>query len=200
MKKMKITTLMSIVSVCAVTSAMAAVPMPGGWYLEANGGTSRISNASYVSGSSLSTAGLAWNVNGGYKFIPFFATEIGYTHYADSSAKVNGIKVAEATNYSYDAAFKPLLPIGDTGLELFAKLGVSHLHSNVKNTNTSYTTAHGIAVSTGTNNATSYYFGLGGDYSFLPALAVNAQWQRAKGNNKTGNLSLYSLGVSYLFG
>ncbi len=199
MKKIKIALItMSMTSIGALTSAYAVAPLPTGWYVEANAGGSRISNASYAAGSSLSSSGLGWNINGGYKFIPFFTAEAGYTQYANTSAKIAGTKVATATSYSYDIAGKALLPIGDTGAELFAKLGAARLHSNVKST--TFATNNGIGVNTGTSNATGYYFGLGADYSFLPSAAVNAQWQRAKGNSTTGNMDLYSLGVSYLFG
>lgn len=192
-KKITLTTI-GVLMTSFMTSAMAVAPLPTGWYLEANGGSSKVSDASYADGSSLTNSGIAGNLNVGYKFIPFFAAEVGYTKYADTTSKINGVKVATASYYSYDIAARPLLPIGDTGAELFAKLGIAHLHSNVKSDNSAYD------VSTGTNNVNGYYFGLGADYSFLPMLAANVQWQRAKGNSKTGTLNLYSIGLSYLFG
>lgn len=193
-------TSVSIAALCVCTSVLAVSPLPNAWYLEANGGGSKVTNASYASNSSLSSSGIGWNLNVGYKFMPFFAGEIGYTNYAKTSSKVNGVKIATATYYSYDIAGKPILPIGDTGLELFAKLGIAHLNANVKASNSSYAKANGIVVSTGSKNANGLYFGLGADYYFLPELAANVQWNRAKGNSKTGNLNLYSVGVSYLFG
>jgi len=201
-KKIKIVAFASacIATICATTSVFAVAPLPNGWYLEGNGGYSSINNGNYVSGSSISTTGIAWNLNGGYKFSPFFGGEVGYTRYSNSAAKVNAVKVAKATYYSYDIAGKGILPIGDSGFELFAKLGIARLNAKVSSTNSSYAIANGINVSTGTNASTGYYFGLGADYSFLPALALNGQWQRAKGNNKTGTQNLYSLGMSYLFG
>ncbi len=202
MKSFKIITFASasMMTACLSTGALAVAPLPIGWYLEANVGAPKISNVSYASNSSLSTSGLGWGINGGYKFMPFFAAEIGYTNYANSTAKVNGVKIATATYYSYDIAGKPILPIGDTGFELFAKLGIAHLNANVKSANSSYAKANNIVVSTGTKNVNGLYYGLGAEYYFIPALAVNGQWARAKGNSKTGNLSMYSLGVSYLFG
>lgn len=190
----------SILSAGVMTSAMAVAPLPMGWYVDANVGTAKVTNASYASGSSFSNSGVGWNLNVGYKFTPFFAAEAGYTNYANSTSKVNGVKIATATYYTYDAAGKGILPIGDTGAELFAKLGIAHLNSNVKAENSSYATANGIAVSTGTSNVNGYYYALGAAYYFIPALAGNIQWQRAKGNSKTGNLALTSLGISYLFG
>ncbi len=192
--------LAGVVTTVVASSAMAVAPLPTGWYLEGNVGSSKVNDVNFVANSSLTNTGVAGNLNLGYKFIPFFATELGYTRYSDSTSKVNGVKVATTKYYSYDIAAKPLLPIGDTGMELFAKLGVAHLNSNVSNSNTTYTSTHGIVVTTGTSNVNGYYFGLGADYSFMPAVAVNGQWQRAKGNSRTGTQNLYSIGISYLFG
>lgn len=185
-----------IATLTAMNAAMAVAPLPTGWYLEGNVGNSKVSNVSYAAGSSLTSSGVGLNLNVGYKFIPFFGMEAGYTKYANTSSKVGNVKVASASYYSYDIAAKPLLPIGDTGAELFAKLGIAHLHSKV----TADSTVPGVAVSTGKNNVNGYYFGLGADYYFLPMAAINGQWQRAKGNSQTGTLDLYSLGLSYLFG
>ncbi|HSW69984.1 MAG TPA: outer membrane beta-barrel protein [Gammaproteobacteria bacterium] len=196
MKKIKITTLIFASVVAAKAAAVA--PLPMGWYLEVNGGGSKITDVSYVSGSSITTSGIGWNANGGYKFMPFFAAEAGYIQYASTSSKLAGNKVATATYYSYEGAAKALLPIGDTGAEFFAKLGIAHLHSKVKSTQ--FARNNGIPVSTGTNNVNGLFFGLGADYSFIPNAAANIQWQRAKGNSKTGTLNLYSVGLSYLFG
>lgn len=194
-KKLAVTVL-GIATTTAITSAMAVPPLPTAWYAEVNGGSSKVSNASYAANSSLTSSGIGYNLNLGYKFIPFFGAELGYTKYASTSSKVGGVKVATGNYYSYDIAAKPLLPIGDTGAELFAKLGIAHLHSNI----TSDGSVPGVSVTTGTNNVNGYYFGLGGEYYFMPMAAVNVQWQRAKGNSKTGTLDLYSLGLSYLFG
>jgi len=197
-KKITLTT-MGVLMLSAMTSAKAVAPLPMGWFVEANGGSSKVSDANFAPGSSLTTSGIAGNLNVGYKFMPFFAAEVGYTKYANTTSKVNGTKIATTRYYSYDIAARPLLPIGDTGAELFAKLGIAHLNSNVKASNTAYAAANGIVVTTGSNNVNGYYFGLGADYSFLPMLAANLQWQRAKGNSKTGTLNLYSIGLSYLF-
>ena len=177
MKKIRIMKLASIgiVAACICTSAMAVAPLPSGWYLEANGGGSRVTNANYAAGASLSSSGLGWNANGGYKFSPFFAGEVGYTQYANASSKVNSVKIANTSYYSYDIAGKGILPIGDTGAELFAKLGAAHLHSNTKATNTSYASTNGIVVSTGTSNANGYYFGLGADASDFVSIVPELQ-------------------------
>lgn len=177
-------------------SAVAATAVPFGWYVEGNVGSSRANNVTYTpSTTTISRTGLGWNLNLGYKFIPYFAAEVGYTSYADTIAKVGGTKVADDAHSSYDIAGKGILPINDSGFEMFAKLGLARAHSHV----TAPATVPGVNVATGTNNSSGLYFGLGGDYTLLPNVTANLQWARVKGNSSIGNLDLISAGVAYTF-
>jgi len=201
MKGLKITALiaMGVATVCVFTSAIAIPSSPAGWYVEGNVGSSRVSNVTYATGNSIKSSGRAFNINGGYKFTPFFSAEIGYTTYASATASVNNVNVAVDNHYSYDAAGKIILPFADSGAELFAKLGLAELKSRVKVQDQRYVTANGIIVNSGSRSASGYYFGLGGAYTFWQGIAANGQWQRAKGNSTTGNYDLFSLGLSYTF-
>ena len=190
----------SVVLLGAFSSAYAVMPPPSGWYLEGNIGKSKITGANDVSGGTTTGNGRGWNINGGYKFMPYFAAEVGYTKYADANGKIGGVTVAKDSQYSYDLAGKALLPLGASGAELFAKLGLARLKSKVTVQNQTYVTANGITVNSGSRSATGLYFGLGADFTVWQALALNGQWQYAKGNSKTGNYHLYSLGLSYTFG
>ncbi len=184
----------SIIAMGVVTTAMAVPPPPFGWYIEGNIGSSKVSNVTYAPNDSISNSGRAYNINGGYKFLPYFAGEIGYTKYADAKAKVGSVSVATDSHYSYDIAAKGILPVAQSGLEFFAKLGAARLKSKVTQQNASFPLNNA-----GSNSTTGYYYGLGADYTVWQALALVGQWQRAKGNNKTGNYDLYSLGLSYTF-
>ena len=179
--------------------AMAEVPMPMGWYLEGNLGGSKISNVSYAANTSIASTGLGWSLNGGYKFIPYFAAEIGYTSYANGTINFNGSKVGKDQAQSYDVAGKAIMPVQDTGVEIFAKLGVARAKSQVTATNAALLAGSGETLNTGRHNPTDLYFGLGGDYAFMPNMAANLQWNRVDGTNKTGNLDLFSLGLTYMF-
>lgn len=182
-------------------AVMATVPLPYGWYVEGNIGASRANNVSYASGTSTSAQGnsAGWNLDLGYKFIPFFGIEVGYTNYSNQNAEFGSAKVASASMYSYDIAGKAMLPFGDSGFEVFGKLGASRVHSHVKVSNSAVVNANGIVVNTGTHAATGLYFGLGADYAFMPNLTGSLQWNRARGNNSTGDLDLYSVGLTYIF-
>jgi OOP family OmpA-OmpF porin len=202
---MKATKILILAGACIATlnfttTAFAAVPMPMGWYVEGNVGASRANDASYgINGLSVSNNGIGANVNVGYKFMPYFGAEVGYTTYADSKVKYNGTQIARDRHYSYDIAAKGILPINDSGFDLFGKLGIARVESKVSATNATYAAANGFVVNNNKRTSTSLYLGLGGEYSFTPNLAANVQWARAKGNSNTGTLDLYSLGLNFLF-
>jgi len=174
-------------------------PIPSGWYLDANGGVSKLSSVSFGSGSSIGTNGFAWNVNGGYKFNPFFGAELGYSRYGKVKIRNSaGTLAAQSTYYSYDAAAKAILPMMDTGFEFFAKLGFARLSASTSISNPA--AASGLTITSGSTNATSLYIGAGADYLVSPNVPIIAQWMRARGTNQTGNMDLLSLGVGYIFG
>lgn len=191
--------LVSTTTVGFSTYALAEVSLPMGWYLEANLGASKISDVSYATGTHISTTGIAWNLNGGYKFIPYFAAEIGYTSYGNGNITLNSVNVGKDQVQSYDLAAKAIVPVQDTGAEIFAKVGAARAKSHVTVTNETVLAANGTTLTTGHYNSTDLYFGLGGDYSFMPNMAINIQWNRVNGTSKTGNLDLLSLGLAYLF-
>lgn len=177
------------------TQTFAVSSNPYGWYAEANVGSTKLSNKNYPGSSSAS--GVGGNLNIGYKFMPFFATEIGYTQYANASVKDQfGTKAATVKNYSYDIAAKGIIPIQDYGLEPFAKVGIQRLNSHVSLNN--QTAASNLGLSSSSHSATGLYLGVGAQYYFTPEFAAVAEWARAEGNNTTGNYDLYSLGLSFL--
>lgn len=192
-KSIKALAVASITTLFFTSSTIAAVALPTGWYAEGNVGTGK-TNVS-MSGTSVSDTGFGWGLNAGYKFMPFFAAEIGYTHYPIAYAKVSGVKVAKDTLYSYDIAGKGILPFSDSGFELFAKLGLSRAYSHIVNTNPNVA----LIPNTGTKTATNYIFGVGCQYSFMPNLSANLQWNRVKGKNSINDLDLLSVGLAYIF-
>jgi len=199
MKRIKIVLLLVLI-LYPFLSAEAAMPLPVGWYLEGNIGEANVSNVDYASNSTNDTTGIAWNVNVGYKFMPFFAFEGGYSTYGNTNVESYNTKVAKATSQTYDIAGKVMLPIQNSGFEFLAKLGMGRTRTHVVTSDPSYAAAHGVTVNAGTDLATSVIYGLGGEYAFTPNIQMNGQWMRADGGDNTGNLDLYLLGISYLFG
>lgn len=181
------------------TSAMAVMSVPYGWYAEGNAGQSRISQG-YPHPSSSGSTGFGWGANFGYKFSPYAAGEIGYTHYATVKIRnVFGNYVADNSHYSYDIAAKGIMPIGTTGLEVFVKAGISRIQNHLNIVNYPAAAAGGLVFNTGTHISTGVFAGVGAEYSVTTNLLLNLQGTRAKGTSKTGDGNLISGGVAYIF-
>jgi hypothetical protein len=177
--------------------AFAVMSLPYGWYLEANLGSSTTSSNHYP--GNVSSSGIGYNANLGYKFMPYVAAEFGYTGYANTTVKTAaGNKAGIAKNYAYDLAAKGILPIYDSGFEAFAKLGLQRIASSMSIQGP--LAAASLGLGSTSHSATGYYAGLGMQYYFMPEFAINAQWMRSEGNSTTGSFSLLSAGLSFIFG
>lgn len=175
-------------------AVMMSVPM--GWYLEANAGSGHLSNESFPGHTS--SSGIGGNANLGYKFMPYFGLEIGYSRYPNTSVKdADQTTAANVKHYSYDIAARGIWPISDSGFELFAKLGVERIKSSVSISNEM--AALDLGIGSGSHSSTGLYTGVGGQFYFMPELAFVVQWQRAQGSSSTGTEDLYSGGISFLF-
>lgn len=195
-KRILVAAVSGLMALSIATPALAIMSVPNGWFLEANVGSTNLSNVSY-NGSS-SSSGVGGNGNLGYKFMPYVAAEMGYSQYANTSIdNAFGTRVATVKFYSYDLALRGILPMSDTGFELFAKLGAQRL-----NAKTTYDSTPQIAqlagISNGSHSVTGLYWGIGAQYYWWPEVAINAQWQTAQGNSTTGTMSLLTGGISII--
>jgi opacity protein-like surface antigen len=181
-----------------MTGVKAEMPLPVGWYLEGNIGFSKATSKSYPGVSSVKNTGKGWGLNVGYKFTPYLGLEAGFARYAPTRLNSPIQTVARDSHTSYDIAGKGILPVACSGLELFAKLGVARINSQIGVIDSSGASAYGLAFNTSAQSSTGLYAGVGADYSFTPSMAANVQWSVAKGNSKTGNLQLLSVGLSYI--
>ena len=195
-KKRLLAAIVSAAALSYASQSLAVMSAPDGWYLEANGGSGKLSNKSYPGSSS--SSGIGGNANLGYKFMPYLAGEIGYSLYPNTSIKDStGTKAGSDRHYSYDVAAKGILPIAGSGAEAFAKLGIGRNVSSVTINNSAAAAAIGLASSS--HSATGLYMGVGMQYYFMPEMAVVGQWQRSQGNSSTGNEDLLSGGISFIF-
>lgn len=188
--------LLSAMAALAISPAYAIMSAPDGWYAEGNVGTANIANES-IPGSH-NQSGVSGNLNVGYKFMPFFGMEVGYSRFAEMTIKDGqGNKAGDATFYSYDIAGKGIVPIVDSGFELFAKVGANRMNQHISINDD--TVATSIGLSSTQRSTTNYYLGLGAQYYFIPEMAGVLQWQHSEGNSSTGDADFYSLGVSFIF-
>ena len=181
----------------AFQAVNAAIPVPAGWYIEGNLGSSRVKDINYGTGTSYSNSGRATNIDVGYKFIPYFAFEGGYTKYSDSRVALAGTTIATDSRHAWDIAGKAILPFSDSGFELFVKLGLARTLSHL--VNKPNTTGAPLPTTQGQNKATGVYYGIGADYATTPQLPIILQWSRAKGDHYTGTQDLFSVGIAYIF-
>lgn len=179
-------------------SSLAVMSLPDGWYLDGNVGSTHLSNKSYP--GSASSSGIGGSADMGYKFMPFFGLELGYSRYANTSIKdpSTDTKAGWDKHYSYDLAGKGILPFGQTGAEAIAKLGVGRNASSLSLTNT--TAASNIGLGASQHSETNLYMAAGLQYNFVPELGVVVQWARQLGSSSTGNLDLLTAGFSFIFG
>lgn len=198
-KRLLLMLMVSIPFACLSPSAFAAMmSIPYGWYAELNGGVMKISNANFP-GSAKSLNGVGANVSLGYKFMPFFAVELGDSVYSDTTIQDQvGTTAAAISHTAIDLAAKGIVPIVDSGFEFFTKIGASWLYSHLTISNP--TAANNIGVTSSTRKtAGGLFVGIGGQYYFTPEVAVNLQWTRVHGNSSSGIIDLYSVGISIIF-
>lgn len=149
-------------------SAFAHVPIPRGWYADASAG---ITNTNTSDSDNNSSTALGFNVNVGYKFMPFFGLEGGYTTYGTSSSSFTG-------NHAIDIAAKAIIPFPEVGAELYAKLGGAQTYPNEA------------------DNSTGLFYGFGADFWVFSNMSILMQWTQAKSSD--GPLNLFSIGIGFL--
>lgn len=196
--KRKIKAILSLTTLLLTTNASAVMSNPFGWYFDVNAGYTKLLDIN-LNGGSTSTNGIGWNIDLGYKFMPYFGMEAGYTGYANS--KVSDQYSANAgtlQSYSYDLSLKGIMPVYDSGMEIMAKVGVQRGHTKFSINNLA--AAENINMDTRNSSHTGIYLVFGGEYYFIPELAIVGQWARAVGNSSVGTLDLYSLGLTFTFG
>jgi hypothetical protein len=183
---------------CVAGSALAGnMSLPYGWYIEGNVGSTHLADKNYP--GSASSSGVGGNANVGYKFMPYFAAEVGYSLYANTSIKDQTDTTAGSDkHYSYDIAGKGILPLGQTGTEAFAKVGAVRNKSHVTLSNA--VAASNIGLESSQHSATGLYIGVGAQYYVTPEAALVVQWADALGNSQTGDMSLFTVGGSLIFG
>jgi len=186
----------TLFSLSATNHAMMS--LCDGWYADLGLGwvhEQGISN----DGLTVKDVGVAGRVNIGYKFMPFVATELGYTYYGMQRFESGGQTILKNRPYDFHFDIKGMVPIANSGFEPYAKIGVVYSKTRYQIIDS----AAVIATNANTTNRshTGLYIGAGAQYYFMPELAGFAEWARAKGSSSsTGTLDLYSFGLLFIFG
>lgn len=164
------------------------------WYAGGSIGESRTHDGRTAGiPSSVTQIGPGWNVDLGYQFVEVYkfilAGELGYTSYHNSNETVPGANIAYTEHFSTYLAAVAQYPLIHN-FSVLGKLGVAY--SYAKKT-------FNFAGLSGSGNAYSPYYGIGLAYNFVPSTALQLQWDRARGNSKTGSTDLISFGITHSF-
>jgi hypothetical protein len=192
--------LAGMLSATVSSYSLALCSLASGWYGGGNVGLTTAKGKSYPTSSSTQSSGKAWSANLGYKFTRYIAVEVDYTRYMYTRIRNSaGTTAARDNHYSTAATTKFILPIQNTGLELFAKLGLAYLNSQIGSINPTAAALNSMTFNTGMQTSTGAYWGLGAQYYFSPSISAQLQYAQARGGSKTGNLGIGSIGLSFLF-
>lgn len=164
------------------------------WYAGANVGESRTHDKPAAgTADSVTQIGPGWSVDLGYQFLEFYratlAAELGYTQYYNSNETLPGVNKASTAHFASYLAAVVQYPLV-YNFNILGKLGYAYSYAK------KVFTTSGVSASA---NANSLYWGLGFSYDMTKQAALVLQWDRARGNSKTGSTDLTSLGVSYSF-
>ena len=172
----------------ASMSAFAVSAKESGIYLEGNVGYAKVKE-SVTNASKDNNTGFGWNVNAGYKFMPYFAAEVGFLGYPNE----NFGEAKGSQNYAIDVAAKGILPFSDSGFSLFGKLGSAWVHHRIE-PKSGYT-----LTNSGTYKKFTALVGVGAAYAFTENFEVLLQGSATTKNGNVPSMWLGTLGVSYLF-
>jgi len=162
------------------------------WYVGGNMGVSYVhDNKASGTSNSVTQAGPGWSVDLGYQFLDFHnllvAGELGYTQYHASNETTATTNVASTEHF---AAY--LAAVGEYPLVyhfgIVGKLGVAYSYAKKVFTAT---------AASRSSNTYSVYYGAGLAYHVTSNAAFLFQWDRARGDSKTGSTDLTSLGLVY---
>jgi opacity protein-like surface antigen len=186
----------SFFSIFTTSQSIAAPSIPAGWYVSTDLGLTRFYGKTYPDSSSIKTSGKAWGASAGYKFLPYFGLEGGYTRYMDTRIRdEDTITIGRDRHYGINVAGKFIYPIGNCGVEIYGKLGATWLHSQIGKVDPDYV---GV-FNTSTQTAVGFYWGAGAEYFFTTNVGVHLQYAQAQGNSNTGTMGMGSIGFSFLF-
>lgn len=108
----------------------------------------------------------------------------------------NSNTLARLEPWSLGVAARGILPIGCSGMELFARVGYQVIWIRTEIVND--LAADILGFHNRHHSQSGVWSGLGAQYYFYPDVAGVIQWQHFEGGHRTGTYDLFSIGVSYL--
>lgn len=188
-KKLALTTTILATAMFCYSSAFAVQEINSGFYVGINLGYGKMKET--ISGSTFNkTTGFGGRVDVGYKFVPTFATEFGFSMFRNGRFS-NG--VTTTNNFLLDLALKAILPFKN-GFSVFGKVGPAVL-------NHKYDDPNGVLTDkrAGTHMKPTIFGAIGASYSFTPNIALNGQVAATAKNGKNAPATfLATAGITYI--
>ncbi|MBY0446162.1 MAG: porin [Burkholderiales bacterium] len=174
-----------------VLSTLIASPVfAEGFYIGADVGSSKMS--ADVNNNSLDKNNTAWGINGGYKFSPYLAAELGYRDFGKTEENYYGVVNASVKANAVQASVLASYPFNDA-FSVFGRLGVASIKL------TAEVNADVVAYSESREETeTKALFGIGAQYAFNKNFSLRAEYnQYAKIEDV--KLSTFTVGANYSF-
>jgi OOP family OmpA-OmpF porin len=173
-----------------VLSTLIASPVfAEGFYIGADLGSSNMSLD--VKNNSLDKNNTTWGINGGYKFSPYLAAELGYRNFGKvdenygmlyTSIEAKAVQASVLASYPFNDAFS-----------VFGRLGVASIKATAK----AEAGFFGYSESK-EETQTKALFGIGAQYAFNKNFSLRAEYnQYAKIEDL--KLSTFTVGANYSF-
>ncbi|AMC36668.1 porin [Janthinobacterium sp. B9-8] len=174
-----------------VLSTLIASPVfAEGFYIGADLGSSNMS--ADVNNQNLDKNNTAWGINGGYKFSPYLAAELGYRDFGKAEENYYGIASASLKAKAVQASVLASYPFNDA-FSVFGRLGLA----SIKLTAEAKSDLIGYSTSS-EETETKGLFGIGAQYAFNKNLSLRAEYnQYAKIEDL--KLSTFTIGANYSF-
>ncbi|MDW5415521.1 porin [Iodobacter sp. CM08] len=180
----------NILASLILSTLIASPAFAEGFYIGADVGSSNMSVD--VNNNSLDKNNTAWGINGGYKFSPYLAAELGYRDFgkaeenyyglANASVKANAVQASVLASYPFNDAFSVFGRLGVASIKVTAEINADVLAYSKSNEKTE----------------TKALFGIGAQYAFNKNFSLRAEYnQYAKIENL--KLSTFTVGANYSF-
>lgn len=176
----------------------------------ANSGGTLSGNTSDI--YTLQTRGVtASYANLGYNFTPFFGAEMDITYWGqqDLSSFANNVTTqtgqwnGKLENYSYGLNGVGYLPLTETKINLFAKLGIAMLHSEITVSDPQGSIFFNPGSYTTSSNEPGLIYGAGAQYQFNKYIAGQLEWKGITrfSDSRISNIhyNLVAIGLRYSF-
>ncbi|MDP2005493.1 MAG: outer membrane beta-barrel protein [Rubrivivax sp.] len=185
-----------VLAACAAACVLVCTAAAAQPYAVVSVGSSRL-NLDCAGVASCDKTGTGYKLLGGYRFTPVWAAEVGVFDYGKARTRDAGVS-ADIGNrgVGLGLAFHQALAHDWNAV---ARLGLSRVKTRISGS------LGGLGLANDTDDNTAPYGGIGVGYRLSEAMSVDLAWDFSRsrfhknGVDESGNINLFSLGLSFGF-